>query len=413
MSMASKQKRKQRELRVRRERHQSDARASYPAIIVVNEGQVPPEYLQAIRLAIKSIDMSAIQFGDCDADAHRFLQSVAKHGFQAALLAETTTFTLKEVSGIDWFAYERLTSCLNEKEFSLLAMAICRLQAEVMTRILGTIGQAICMQDPVRFGGWYPEIGFRTCIVGRDVAVVLQRLHRRGDAGHRHWQYMVPLKVKMGPREYELCFSTHALTRIKDRFSILGRSGYWPFVLLYEFLQMFRYRFILVKGVRYLQFYTMAPSWLATPLHKLVKGDGKVKTIDGANPAGAIVCNYMKAFMAPFAIEGDRITLLTALTPGLCPTPESYLLAKPPEHLAEEGAAVRHSFFGEIDFSSPDYTRGLAYFHRAGIPQIFSEPVSITECVVRHYPTPRRLPDFVGNQGDSKWPASKEPANEK
>jgi len=401
MSTRNKLKRKQREIRVRKEKHLVDTRASYPPIIVVNEGIVPPEYLQAIQKAIKAVDISTLQFSGCDAEAHRFLRNMAKHGFQAALLEATTTINAKDVSNIDRFAYARMISGLDRVGVSEMASALTRFLAP-FTTILGTIGQALCLQDSVRFGGWYPEIGFRVCIVGREIAVVLQRFHRQGDAGHRHWRYMVPLKVQMGPREYELCFSTHAINRIRDRFSIVGRNGYWPFVLLYEFLQMFRYRFILVNGSRYLQFYSIAPSWISAPLRKLVKGAGKIRTIDGDEPTTAISCSYMKAFMAPFAFDGNRIILLTALTPGLYPTPESNLLANPPEHLAEEGAAVRHSFFGEIDFSSQDYLNGLAFFHKAGMPQVFSEPYSLSECVVRHYPSPRHLPDFVPTPGESK-----------
>ena len=391
MSIASRQKRKQREIRLRKEKHLIQAREAYPKFIFVNEGVVSPEFARGVREAVRKIDLGRVRFEYQNQLAHFYLRGLAKDGHQVAV--PETMHKITEMSGIGLTPKQIIRAgAVGGKVLSRFA----GLFASVHSLMVGQIREMIFRQDSTRFLGWFPEMGFRVCTVGRDLAVVFQRVHCVEGGKGKLWEFMIPQHVQFGPRKYRVAYTRHAWERISQRFirQLPGQEAYPG----HDFFLLGKLRPIAISGQRLIQYYY--PVQIGSnqaPWPGEVEGVD-YPTIDGRECKSAISFVYAKAFCAPIGFDGDRVVLTTALSVGYHPTPESALLGNPPEDKAEEAATIRHDFVGDICLRSPEYMRGIHFFHANGIPQVFQEPApasSQENLVMGHYQTVRQLPDFV------------------
>ena len=391
MSMASKQKRKQRELRVRREKHLVQAREAYPKFIFVNEGVVSREFASAVRAAVEAIDLGKLKFDSQGQLTHHYLRDLVRGGH--AWAASHALRRLVELSGIGLTTKQVIGA--GEVGGEILAR-FAQLFAGVHAEMISKVHEAIFNFDRSRFGGWFPEQGFRVCGVGRGLAVIFQRVHCRDGAKGRYWEYMIPQQAKIGPREYRVTYTRHAWERITQRFlSRLPQQAKYP---THDFFHLGKVQALTVSGQRLLQYYyPIQVGANRMPWPGEVEG-AEYPRIDGSACGSVISYMYGKAFCSPIGFEGDRVALTTALPVGYHPTPESVLLTNPPEAQAEEATKIRHDFVGDICPYSPEYMRGIHFFHANGIPQIFQEPVPAAcqeSIVLGHFQTVRQLPDFV------------------
>ena len=369
------QKKKQREERIRQERHLNGLRSLYPKFVFFNERVVSPEYARAVRRAVSKINFQTFKFTDGHGDLYdEFLKDVVKYGYKYAFSAAADVIGLMRMARIDGGAGHNLNKLAEDEilEFNRRADEFaCKHEMMVLQ-----LGDNILESDRELFMRFYPEYGFRICFVNDCIAIVFQRIFSHFDTTGKYLEYMIPRKVEFGGKGYNLCFKHHALNRIRERFSTDSHDTYASYILLYEFFQHMLYRFKKVRGVNYLQFYFPMYTKLKPAADRIFEIDKDIRTIDGQPRPLSQFQYYVKAFLSPFDVEGDRLHVITALLPGFHPTPEFYAHQdSSPAHMKERDK-VRHSYFSGIDINSTDYHDAMVFFHRVGIPQVFAEPVA-------------------------------------
>lgn len=372
MSRNKDQKKKQREERIRKERHLNSIRSLYPSFLFFNESVVSPDYSKAVKLAVERINLRDFDFGEDGELFHAFLKDMQRYGFKTAFAFAADIVELLKKS--------RMPSRMlagSQKDVVLIEddnLREMQRRADVVAKkhelMVVKVGNAILSSDKELFMSHWPEFGFRLCMVGDRIGIVFQRLHSHYDKTGKYYQYMVPSKLAWGDRNFNIVFKQHAIERIKQRFSTDGVGNYGSYVLMYEFFQNMRSKVVHQRGTNYMQFYFPAFSKLLPAVISMIK---RAKTdLESLDPAPCGIKHpFVKAFLSPFDISGDNIHMITALLPGYFPTPEFHTFQHEAHGEMRRKDRVRHFFFSEVDINSPEYHESVEFFHDSGVPQVF------------------------------------------
>jgi hypothetical protein len=373
------QKKKEREERLRKQRHFESVRNLYPQFCFVNEHICDPDYVNIVKNAVKDINFQTFKFHDShDYVYHEFLKNIVKHGFKPAffMAAGVTEFAHKisrmDVrSGTKYLMSEDPEVVEFNKRASNFASQHENLLIAIGDNILFSKGKEGLFK-------YWPNQGFRICFVDDRICFVFQRINKTQHNNNTCYHYMVPNKIKWNNKEYEMYFTHHAMQRIIKRFSNRGKSSYCSFILLYEFFNNMRHKIAFHAGGRqFVQFYFPVFSKLLPTVKKIVESEKDLCSIHGHIVEDTEKRDvYVKCFSSPLDVDKNIITIITALLPGYHPTPESHTFTSPGIKNMKEKDRFRHLYFSEVDITSDDYVDAFQFFHNNGVSQVFVEKSS-------------------------------------
>ena len=370
------QKKKQREERIRKQKHFDSIRSLYPQFCFLNEKVCDKEYVDLVKAAVKNIDFQRFVFDSEYNDLyHEFLKNIVKFGFKVAffMAADIVEFAQKIArmnpkSGALYLCGDTPDVDSFNKKAKLFAS-----QHEDM---LIQIGDNILFSKDVHgvFKYW-PTQGFRICFVNDRICFVFQRIHTVKHNNNLLYEYMIPKTVKWHKKEYNLFFTNHAIERMIKRFSNRGSSSYCSYILLYEFFNNMKYKFDYRAGGRqFIQFYFPVFNLLADTVSDILLKNKYIPSIQGHVLSEEEKKDvYIKCFSSPAVFEDDNLMAITALLPGYHPTPESQAYADPGFENMKLKDKIRHLYFSEVDIASDDYIEAFKFFHQSGIQQVFLE----------------------------------------
>ncbi len=370
------QKKKEREERLRKQKHFESVRGLYPQFSFVNEHICDRDYVDIVKKAVKDINFQTFKFHDAHDDIyHEFLKNIVKFGFKPAFFM---------AAGIEEFAHK--ISRMDVKKGTQFLMSEEPEVVEFNKRASNFASQheklLLAIGDNILFSKgkdglfkYWPNQGFRLCFVDNKICFVFQRINKIESDGNTCYQYMIPNKLKWHSKEYDMVFTHHAMSRIIQRFSNRGKSSYCSFILLYEFFNNLKYNLAFhAGGRRFIQFYFPVFSKLLPVVKNIVEKEPELKSIHGnVIPNTEKRDVYVKCFSSPMDFKDNIATIITALLPGYHPTPESYMYSSPGIKNMKEKDRFRHLYFSEVDITSDDYVDAFQFFHNNGIQQVFVE----------------------------------------
>lgn len=370
------QKKKDREERLRKERHFQQCRSLYPQFAFVNEHVCTAGYVNLVKDLVSKIDFQKLKFPIKDEQLYfTFLKNVQKFGYKYAFgqAADCIDFMSKIVSMSRKAADEYMLSDEDSevKRFYKNTSDFVQKHDELLAQLGNNI---IMSQGNNNFLDFHPEQGFRIAFVRDQICFIFQRLYNKCIEYNNVIHYMIQNQVEFGSKKYNLFFTRHAIDRIVQRFSKNGKTDYKFYSLLYKFFNYMKCRMHHYRGQAYIQFYYPCIRALEPTVKKIINQDEKVFNLDGEEydkSQGFQV--YVKCFLSPVKIYGDNIFAITALLPGYDGTPEWEVLQKNARENMKVRDKVRHLYFTEVDWCSPEYAEAIEFFHHNKQRQIFFE----------------------------------------
>lgn len=369
------QKKKEREERIRKDRHFQSCRNLYPQFAFVNEHVCTTGYVNIVRNLVAKIDFQKLKFPSQDEDLFfNFLRNVQKYGYKQAfgMAANCIDFMKKIVSMPRKAADEYFMSGAEDvKQFYQRTKQFVNKHDD----LLACLGNNIIMaQGHNNFVDFHPEQGFRISFVRDKICFIFQRIYNKCIEYNNYYHYMIPNKVEFGTKKYNLYFTKHALDRIVQRFSKDGKTNYGFYSLLYTFFTAMKCRIKHNRGHAYIQFYFPCIRALEPTVLDIIARNKTGYNIDGQefNKSNGFQV-YLKCFASPIEIHGDNVFVITALLPGYQGTPEFHLVQKNPTKNMKLHDRIRHMYFSEVDWCSDDYAEAFRFFHDNNQRQIFFE----------------------------------------
>jgi len=405
MSRKNNQNKKNRQERIRKQKHISTINSLYPEFIFVNEHVCDADYVKIVKEIVKSISFKQFVFDEKYNDIfHKFLKETVKFGYrQAFFRAAGVDDTLSKLPKKRILTANPFSNSIKNRETFLYsedndAVSCFNKIANfcvVHEKLVVGIGDNILFSKyKEEFFKFYPEQGFRIAFVGNKICFIFQRIYQIGSMENHGFSYMIPKKIKWGNKEYNLIFKNHALSRMIQRFSNNGKSSYASYILLYEFFRNMKYKFdYFSNGRQFIQFYFPSFTKIYNTVVEIHSSDKNLTSIQGEKP-DPLSDNmyYVKCFSSPIDVIGDNLYIITALLPGYIPTPESSLYNSSNTSNMKLKDRIRHLYFSEIDIRSPEYCEAIKFFHSNGIPQVFIEKL--------FFEFPRNHHDYVAQLFD-------------
>lgn len=407
MGRATDRKKKQREERLRLEKHKASIRSLYPAITFHNEHIVDKEFVLLIKEAASKIEFDLVRssFPAHMEGMRDFLKNLQKFGF--------------------YYAYQVLSDELfpqfQGQDRKTYSGWIVRKANQIVTIVLWTIGNCMVDEFYQKIADYWPDQGFRLIYSENTIGIVFQRMIRSQSAeGHLVFNHLASQKVDIKGKKYNVCYTRHALDRIIDRFAEPERQSegnyYSRYVGIYDLLIYSKYKF--VKGIKYLkekgmnepylQFYFPIELDVWALQQNLDVDYTKLTNLDGGNPYfDSETKKVVKAFQVyttcvgcPCVIDesAGKVICITSLIPGHYPSPEHNVFQKKKVTNVRLQEELRHRYFGSLHMKSDGYLEALKFFHENGYPQIFvDEPANKkNRLFVPHlYGFQSEIPDFL------------------
>jgi len=381
MSRATDRKKKQREERLRLEKHRSSIRSLYPAITFHNEHIVDKEFVNLIKEATSKIQFDIIRndLPDHKEGIKEFLKNFQKYGFYHAYHLLSNDL-LPEYVGLDRKAYSGW---------------IVRKANQMVTVILWAVGDLIVQNYYDKIASFWPDQGFRLIYSDNAIGVVFQRMIRSHNAeGQLVFQHLASQKIDIKGKKYSICYTRHALDRMIDRFAEplehCDGNYYSRLVGIYDLLIYSKFKFVngikykkdLGKAEPYLQFYFPMEIDIWAIQKDLEVDFSKLSNLAGENPYFDSSLKVTKPFQVyttcvgcPCVIDesAGKVICITSLIPGHYPSPEHNIFFKKKVTNVKLQEDLRHRYFGSVHMKSDGYLEALKFFHENGYPQIFLE----------------------------------------
>jgi hypothetical protein len=306
-------KKKAREERLRKAKHEESRRRCYPPIVILNGDQVSSYLLNAITKAVETINFDTISSFHKDRDPREYLKKIARAESSAIYFDEGVT--------------QYITS----------------LHLYIWASLIQSIGI-----DKVK--ALMPEEGFRVLICRNNIFVICKRIHANKSAQNRF--YTNNNYVEIGNKTYKLHYSKHMVERLFERGNYITENQggeyaeafrtAWVFSMFYDIVDINLYKITSSFNQIFVDFYVLASgiesnlvekkntileSWSENVLH---------------NTEGLLVTKRIVGPIAIFDAEEDGkfddVVLKTSLLPGFEGTLEHSIMNRItfPKHVRQK-----------------------------------------------------------------------------
>jgi hypothetical protein len=284
-------KKKAREERIRKAKHEESRRKCYPSIVIINGDQVSSYFLNAITKAVDTINFDSISSFHKDKDPREYLRKITR--------AESSDVYFQEGGS------QYLTS----------------LHLYIWAALIQSIGI-----DKVK--ALMPEEGFRVAFCKNTIFVICKKIHANNSIHNRF--YTNDNYVQVGKKNYKLHYSKHMVERLFERGNYIteNQAGEWAeafrtawvFSLFYDIVDINLYKISASFNQIFVDFYVLASGIefnLVEHTNTIVESWSENILV---NSDGLLVAKRIVAPMAIFDAEGDGkfddIVLKTSLLPG-------------------------------------------------------------------------------------------------
>ena len=404
MSKKRQEKQKQRQERIRIEKHNSSIRSLFPSFSFYNEHLVDKDLVNIVKKACDSINYNVFfnGRGNFTVFAIDFLKAMKKFGFNHAYTETVEQNSVDENGDI----VRNKTGWVARKINKYLAT------------ILNCVGLLVVDSQSEKIFDYWPEQGFRLIFTKETIGVVFQRLTKSIHDGKTTYSYSVPMTVDTSSKKLKVRFTKHAIDRIIDRFSAGDdeNRSYIRYVSIYEFLLYSKCK--LNKGLRYdstlkqfepyLQFYFPTELDVFFMYNELDDDPYHLNSLNG--DSNAYFDRTTKSVRKPFNVylnclgspcvigDDNSVTCITCLIPGQYPSPETKLLTRKNVKNIPVQDKIRHNFFGKVVIRTDDFLDAIQFFNDNGMPQVFLGDAINTShyCnIPQYYPRPIDIPEYT------------------
>ena len=397
-------KKKEREERLRKEKHFAVTRSLYPNFVFVNEQVCSPTYVSLVKKIVQSINFQKFEFSHENAHVlDLFLKNIKKYGYKQAFgVASKNLDFMQRLSGLSTKDIEIILSRggIDVDDYYERGCAFAKKHSQFIIELGNNIVNGVNKDEFMRY---YPEQGFRICFYRNEICIVFQRLYLEQFEYKTFYRYMVPNYIKHKKRTMQIYFTKHSIERLLQRFSKNASDNYFMYILLYEFFQKSKYRIeYFCNRKPFIQAFCPCINSHENAARDIVAESSKYFNTQGQEITEIDNKDvYIKCFSSPVEFLDDKVFIITALLPGYHPTPEANVLNQPTIHNMRKRDKIRHIYFSEVDWYSEDYIEAFRFFHEAGINQIFLEdeqefgnPFGIQN----YYEKKEQMPDFLVDQ---------------
>ena len=408
MSKSKEQKKKQREERIRLQKHKDSIRSLFPSFVFVNEHVVDPNLVALVKKTLADIDFESFL---CNLNVSHepyidFLKDIQKYGFQNAYLNMCHKL----------FPQTKASPREMQTNFGF----IVRQMNKMVYSILVLYGNYIIFHNIKEIKAFWPFQGFRLVYFQNKIGIVFQSLVRMpNEFGFNDVSHIKPMKFKQKEKEFTVRFSNHAIERIIDRFGDTFKHdneyGYQRYVGIFEFFIYSKISFgrslkFMRDGIKrepYIQFYYPIELDVWCIQQNIDKNLENLTSLDGFNPYHDDEKKHIRPFNVYMKVLGSpcklswkmgKVLAITCLLPGHYPTPEHELFSKYQVSDRKLQEKFKNYFYGKMHVKSEEYLDAMRFFHNNGLPQIFmEEPINRTNdmCFPHYYQLFRDIPEFI------------------
>lgn len=284
-------KKKAREERLRKAKHEESRRRCYPPIVILNGDQVSSYLLNAITKAVETINFDTISSFHKDKDPREYLKKIAR------------------AASSDVYFEEGMGQYLSS------------LHLYIWASIIQSIGI-----DKVK--SLMPEEGFRVVICRNNIFVICKRIYANRSMQNRF--YTNNNYVEIGNKTYKLHYSKHMVERLFERGNYIteNQGGQyaeafrtaWVFSLFYDIVDTNLYKISASFKQIFVDFYVLASGIESDLLEKknTIIESWSEKVLP--NTDGLLVTKRIVGPIAIFDAEEDGkfddVVLKTSLLPG-------------------------------------------------------------------------------------------------
>lgn len=408
MSKARDQKRKQREERVRIQKHKESIRNLFPSFVFINEHVVDARLVSIIKKTLEDVDFeSLLRNLNVNYEEYLdFLKDISKYGFKNAYLLMCHKL----------FPQTKTSPREIQKNYGY----IMRQMNKMIYSILVLYGNYIIFHNPKEIKSFWPEQGFRLVYFQNKIGVVFQKLVKvTNNFGYCEISHIKPMKFMQKDKEFTVKFSNHAIERIIDRFGDTFKHdneyGYQRYVGIYEFFIYSKISFgkslKLLKDNKkrepYIQFYYPVELDVWCIQQKIDENLENLSSLDGFSPYYDEEKKHIRPFNVYIKVLGSpcylswnmgKVFAITSLLPGHYPTPEHKLFSKDRVSDRKLQERLKNEFYGKMHLKSEQYLEAMKFFHHNGLPQVFMEaPINRTNdmCFPQYYQLFRDIPEYL------------------
>jgi hypothetical protein len=396
-------KKKEREERIRKQKHIDSLKSAFPHVIYVNEDIVGTELVNAVKKAFDILDFQKQMMAynkNCEI-YFDFLKTLKKRGLDEA----TKCFNVTSIDAsifpkrnlyIDKFENEKnVVKCIHSIILWLGIYIHKKLDKNLLKKYL-----------PFEF--------FRLFFIGNKICVLFYKINRHKTNYGGIYTLHNGQKVNYQGKEYEIAYSNHAIERHMQRH--FDENPYDCFVKQDNFYETLRYcRFFLNESnpenllletyvpIISVQFSHEFYEWLSEFAFEFPCVDRNFNSYIQNSSAETLNMCYTKIFYSPVKFEGNKAVILTNLLPGFKGTPE-YDFWKKQRVLSKEDYFMMRDFFNKNDQTNYDqnWEKISIIFYQNYFKQFIRCKISLTMVTKFGAESIAQVEDYVSNNISSK-----------
>jgi hypothetical protein len=396
-------KKKEREERIRKQKHIDSLRSSFPHVIYLNEDIVSKELVDAVKKAFDILDFQKqmMSFNKNCEIYFNFLKTVKKKGLNEAI-------NCFDVGSLDTSIFPQRNLYFdkfhNEKNVVKGVHSLILWMGIYIHKKLDKVLLKKCL--PFEF--------FRLFFIGNKICVLFYKINRHKTSFGGVYTLHNGQKITHEGNEYQIAYSNHAIERHMQRH--FDENPYDCFVKQDNFYETLRYcRFFLNQEnpenllletyvpIMSIQFSHEFYDWISEFAFEFPCVDKNFNSfISYYNTESLNMC-FAKIFYSPVKFEGDKAIIVTNLLPGFKGTPE-YDFWKNKKVLSREDYFMMRDFFNKSDQTNYDknWEKIIIIFYQNFFKQFIRCKVDLSIITKFGAESIAQVEDYVSNNISNK-----------